>query len=320
MRKLSLILAFMLAACGSSDPSTNRNNDNNQNNVNNVNNVNNANNVEDMAVEGTTLRIATFNVRRFFDTVCASSTCGGDAFEDINSEAEFNFKADQLTKALDGLDADAVMVQEFETQDCVDAIMERTETFDFGVLGETGGRGSLDVAVFGRGEQIKVVSHKDLTLALPGGGSTSFARDFLEVHAELQGIPVVLFSAHFISQRNAGNDGRRLAEAQGAEGIMSAVVDENPESLVILGGDLNDEPGSAPINELDTGELSVLQEEGVWTYRYFDDLSHLDHLVVGGPAIDAYVDGSLSAVRDGPEGYGPSDHSALTAEFFIPDE
>ncbi len=319
MRKLSLILALMVAACGSSDPSG-TNNGNNQNNVNNVNNANNANNVEDMQVEGTTLRIATFNVRRFFDTVCASSTCGGDAFEDINSEAEFSFKADQLAQAIDGLDADAVMVQEFETQDCVDAIMERTEVYDFGVLGETGGRGSLDVAVFGRGEQTNVISHKDLTLALPGGGSTSFARDFLEVHAELQGIPVVLFSAHFISQRNPGNDDRRLAEAQGAEGIMTSVVDANPDKLVILGGDLNSVPGSAPINELDAGELTVLQEDGVWTYRFFEETSHLDHLVVGGSSADAYVDGSLSAVRDGPEGYGPSDHSALTAEFFIPDE
>ena len=329
MKRYVLLISVLClgVACSSSDPSSkpnpnnannsnnanNANNSNNANNVNNVNNVNNANNVP-----GRTFRIATFNVRRFFDTVCNSGNCDGDAFESVNSEAEFNFKANQLTTAIDNLGADAIMLQELETQACLDAIMERTTVFDFGELGETGGTGSLDVAVLSRGERTKVVSHKGVQLARPGGGTTSFTRDFLEVHANHNGETLVLFSAHFKSKRN-DDPQRRLAEAMGANDIMLDVQASNPDALIVLGGDLNDDPGSAPIDALDAGDVTVLSEPEVYTYSYLDVRQQIDHLAVTDYGAGYYVDGTLAAVDDGSGSYGSSDHAALIAEFFIPD-
>jgi endonuclease/exonuclease/phosphatase family metal-dependent hydrolase len=120
-----------------------------------------------------------------------------------------------------------------------------------GVLGEIGSPASVDVAVLSKREIDDVVRYRALhPLTLPGGAVTTFSRDLLEVHTRAaNGAEIVMFAAHFKATVNDEPE-RRLAEAQVSSEIVNAVASARPGVLVVLGGDLNDTPGSPPLNAL----------------------------------------------------------------------
>ncbi|PKN55521.1 MAG: endonuclease [Deltaproteobacteria bacterium HGW-Deltaproteobacteria-14] len=270
------------------------------------------------------LRIATFNVHLFFDTVCDSDNCGPGDFEVAESQGAFVGRADQIAGAILGLDADIVLLQEVENQACLDALLDRVAArLPEGVLGESGWPASVDVAVLGPGPPTAVVRHAELPIAYDGDRPIYFAREFLEVHYAVGGQAVIVFVAHFKSK--AGDDPeRRLAEARAAREIVLAVAADNPAAIIVMGGDLNDVPGSAPLDALEAaGGLdrldARLSPNDAWTVTYLNERVGLDHLYVppGGDAL--YVDGTVGVVRGRyGGGYGGSDHAAMRAVFRLP--
>ena len=276
------------------------------------------------------LRIATFNVHRFFDTVCDSGHCNPGDYEELPNQAEFEQRADELSAAIEGLDAHVVLLQELETAACLDALQSRlADRYSVAVLGEMGSTASVDVAVLAEGELVEVRTHRDTRIENPSGGTTTFAREFLEVHLlvestsdESQQAYLIVFSAHFRSKVDDDPD-RRLAEAMAAQEIVLASANEHPEALVILGGDLNDTPESLPIQAIEgEGELlrvaSELPNDEAATYYYFGEGQSIDHLFIAQTASGTYVEGSAVVFRDRPgTGYGDSDHGALRASFEI---
>ncbi|MGC4117749.1 MAG: hypothetical protein QM765_24975 [Myxococcales bacterium] len=186
------------------------------------------------------------------------------------------------------------------------------------VLGEMNYPGSVDVAVMARGTLLEVRKHAATTpLTRPDGTTTSFARELLEVHLDEGGQRVIVFAAHFKSQ-NSDDPGRRLAEAQGAAKIVAASAAEFPDALVVLGGDLNDDPGSDPINALTaSGELLRVAQDlppaDQLTYLGFGGHA-FDHLFVATQARGTCLPGSVKAVCEN-SGYAGSDHCALRADF-----
>lgn len=267
------------------------------------------------------LRIAAFNVKRFFDTVCDSGGCGGSNYEELPSPEQFAARADQLAAAISALKAGVVLVEEVETQACLDALRTRLPDFPHAVLGETGTAASVDVGVLSRHPITSTRRHRDSTvLTRPDGSSTTFAREFLEVHLDVGGAKVVVFPAHFRSKSN-DDPGRRLAEAQAARDILTAVAAANPGALVVLGGDLNDTPGSPPLNALEEGGALLrvardLPAEQTGTYQYSGVWQALDHLYVTRESSSRYLPASFRAVRDAyARGLGGSDHAAVLADF-----
>jgi endonuclease/exonuclease/phosphatase family metal-dependent hydrolase len=98
-----------------------------------------------------------------------------------------------------------------------------------------------------------------------------------------------------------------------------------PDSLIVLAGDLNDEPGSPPLNALDSSSLlrtasdKSLNEQ--CTYNY-GGCSKIDHIYLSLEGAGEYVPYSSEVIKDGGCGYGPyclgsSDHAALKAEFYL---
>jgi uncharacterized protein len=196
------------------------------------------------AISGTRVRVATFNVRRFFDTVCASGACGFDDYEALASPTYFDQRATQLAGAIRDLDADVISLQEIETQACLDALLSRLgDVMPYGVLGETDFAASVDVAVLAKTPLGDVVRHRATNpLTLSDGTTTTFTRELLEVHTRtLGGAPVVLFAAHFKSKSN-DEPLRRLAEAQASSRIVGELAFRQPDAVVLLAGDLNDTP------------------------------------------------------------------------------
>ena len=272
----------------------------------------------DSAPDGERITVATWNVRRLFDTVCDSGVCGDNAFESAYSQAQFDFKISQVVSGIQRLDADIVLLQEVENGAALDALAAAlSDQYDFHVLGETNFDASLDTAVLARGELIQVTSHRGVRIPRPLGGTTSFAREFLEVEFSLQGQRIIVFNAHFKSQNDDDPD-RRLAEALAAADIVAARIAERPDASVVLGGDLNDVPGSAAINAIN--EVAALLRaaselgDGDGTVEFNGQANALDHIYVCTTCPWTFIPGTAAVVRSsGSAALSGSDHAGLRA-------
>lgn len=277
----------------------------------------------DVRTDPSVLRAATFNTHLFFDPTCDSGRCGAGDFEQAPTPQAFALRADSLAAAIRSLNADVVSLQELETQGCLDALAAHLkDLYPTAVLGETGLPGSIDVAVLANGELVEVRKHRDQPLMRPDGSATSFTRELLEVHLQVKGRRVILFAAHFRS-KSSDDPGRRLAEAQAARDIILRSAKEFPAAVVLLGGDLNDTPGSPPIAALESAPelLRVAKDrppESIATYTWNGNAQAIDHLFLTGSG--SYIPASATAVYDtaGKLGLAGSDHAALRADFKLP--
>lgn len=279
----------------------------------------------DTTPAGPTIEIATWNTARFFDQVCDSGRCdaGQNDYEELPSAAQFQYKTSQLATGITRQDADIMLLQEVESQDCIDALIAALPAgrWPVAVLGEMGQDASVDVAILANGELVDVIRHRSVALPLPSGGSTTFTREFLEVELLIQGRPVTVFSAHFRSKSN-DDPARRLAEARGAAAIVAASAAASPDSLVVLGGDLNDTPDSEPLLSLTSPGILVRVASDIvpndWTYAFNSQRDAIDHLLIATTASGGYVAGSATVFRDATGGLLTSDHASLRASFYLP--
>lgn len=272
------------------------------------------------------IRVATFNVRRFFDTVCETGKCGPSDFEELPSQAAFDAQVDTLAKGIALIDPDVIALEEVETARCLDALVAKLatlgKTFPIAHLGEIGSPGSVDVAILARGALGEIKTHRQTPLVLPSGGTTTFSRELLEIRMTFGARQVVMFAAHFRSQNN-DDPARRLAEARAARTIVTQTAAELPEALVLLGGDLNDTPGSDAINALEEGGTLLRVAKDIptaeqATYTFQGQKNAIDHIFVGATQAARYVAKSAVVYRNDPRGsFAGSDHAALGAEFSI---
>jgi endonuclease/exonuclease/phosphatase family metal-dependent hydrolase len=264
--------------------------------------------------------IATFNARLFFDTTCDSGLCEGGDFESVLSPQAFAARAGQIAEAIAALEADVVVLQEIENDACMAALAMRLPELPTFHLGETGFAASIDVAVMTSLPAIAVVSHQNDRFPLPGGGTTGFTRDLVEMHLDSGGPRVIVLGAHFRSKVN-DEPNRRLAEAQRAGVIVGELAAAHPEGLIVLAGDLNDVPSSPPLAALEaqTPLLRVASELDDDATIVFDgDHQAIDHIYVSLVAAGgAFRAGSARIFRGGGGvfGWGGSDHAALRATF-----
>ncbi|MEO1380377.1 MAG: endonuclease/exonuclease/phosphatase family protein [Pseudomonadota bacterium] len=130
-----------------------------------------------------------------------------------------------------------------------------------------------------------------------------FSRDCLEVEFNLPGGRILwVLQNHLLSKLKASNDGRRKKQAEGLAKILSERFDLTRD-LVIVSGDLNDEPHNEPLRPLlDVPHLTdVLAVTGVpasdrWTYYYGreDARNQIDYILISDAlkpfVLDAGVD------------------------------
>lgn len=260
------------------------------------------------------IRVATFNVHRLFDTVCDSGNCGGGDFEEVATQAELDAQVAELASSIAKIDADVIALQEIENAVVFDALRARLSGYVTAELGETGAPASMDVAILARGATTEIRRHRDEPLTRPDGTSTTFSRELLEARLMIGDRRVFFFAAHFRSKVD-DDPGRRIAEAQKTREIMIAASAEDAFALVVLGGDLNDEPGSEAILGLEADGALVrvardLPPAAQTTFVRGGLAIALDHVFVTKSGAARYVPRSAAVVPD----LG-SDHSALRADF-----
>jgi len=268
------------------------------------------------------IAFATYNANRFFDTVCDSGRCNDGDFEWQLSNAQFRHKAASVAGAVAALDADVIVLQEIENQACIDALQDALDDpYPIAIIAESPFPGSVEVAVLARGELMEIRTHRDTRIPRPRGGTTTFTRELLEVHIDLDGTHIAVFAVHFRSKNDDDAD-RRLAEATATRPIVLATAEELPDAIVLLGGDFNDTPGSPPIDALegDGGLFRMTSELGdnAWTITFRGDRFAIDHLYLATEAAGTYVEGSAEVFHDSSGGFFQSDHAAVRARIALP--
>lgn len=266
--------------------------------------------------------VATFNVQRLFDTTCNSGACGRNDFEEVNTPAKMEAEIARVRNAVRVLDADVIVFQEIETQALLEEVMQPfRDTYPTLVYGNTG-TPRLDIGIVTKGQLLKVEEYKDTPLTTKSGTRTSFAREFLEVHSDFDGFRVVAFGAHFVSKRSAGMDDRREAEGTQAAQLMSYTGKLYNDSLVVLGGDLNDTPDSdtmAPFYQFGVKSASAgLGTDTFYTSSFQGERQAIDYVLYWGREGVELLPESVRAFHDeGRAGYEGSDHAAVRASFRV---
>jgi endonuclease/exonuclease/phosphatase family metal-dependent hydrolase len=265
------------------------------------------------------VRLLTLNAHRLFDLRCDSRACGGSAYEALPSGEAFDAQVQRLALGIARAAPDAVCVQEVETESALDALQRALGgRYVTAVLGETGGPGSVDVAVLSRDPLREVRRHRRAhPLVLPDGRRATFARELLEVRLDHHGREVVVFCVHFRSKVRDEPE-RRAAEGAAAAEIVSSVAQRRPDALVLMAGDLNDHPGSDALNALQRSGLRRVAErlgpDGDITWRGRAGAFALDH-ILHAPTAARWTEAGVEVLRDGDGGYAGSDHAALRADF-----
>lgn len=266
--------------------------------------------------------IGTYNTHLFFDKICDSGYCSSSDFESVPSNSEYNSKVKDLADSVKKIGADIILLQEVEKESCLKDLFEKSGAYDEFFLGEKGTPSSVDTGVMTKGEITYKNKHTEsIECAGCDGGKTTFSRAFLETHIKLGCRKIIVFSAHFKSK--ADDDApRRLAEATAAAKILKKTAEKYPDALIVMGGDLNDQPGSDTLEpfEQESSFLRVADElssKNQATYSYRGEAIAIDHIFWVKSSLGSYKTGSAEVVKDAPSTYylGSSDHAALKATF-----
>jgi endonuclease/exonuclease/phosphatase family metal-dependent hydrolase len=166
------------------------------------------------------------------------------------------------------------------------------------------------------------------------GTSKLFSRDCVEHEVLLpSGQSLWVLCNHLKSKLGpaASSDARRKMQAQRIADILAARFDLTTD-LVVVAGDLNDEPGSDPMSPLmNTPHLhnivDTLPAAQQYTHIYQGNESQLDYLLVSQPLKDALISVEIErrGMHDVPghfptvtgEADAASDHAAIVAEFNV---
>ena len=148
----------------------------------------------------------------------------------------------------------------------------------------------IDIALGSR-KKYPIVTARTNIFARDGNGRTVFSRDCLEVELELPGNRNLFVLVNHFKAKDATpetSDAKRKAQAAEVSRILRERYDLKKQ-YVIVAGDLNDEPDSAPLKPLfaTPGLRNVLDVVGHpkddrWTYYYGKDKAFnvIDYLLV----------------------------------------
>lgn len=270
------------------------------------------------------VRVATYNVRNFFDTVCDTGQCGSNDYEQQLSASSYEVKASMVANAIRRIGSDVVLLQEIEKDACLQTLAGKlNNAYPNKHLGEINFNGSVDVAILSKDPIVEIRTHRQNKFKLADNRTVSFAREFLEVDLDRKGTVYTVFVAHFKAKAD-DDPALRLGEAKEGRRILQERVAASPGRLILLGGDLNDDPGSPPINALTADNAFILAERrdlsGAAAYTEFSAGKGfaIDHLVLPGADAERHVKGSTRIVQDAAnKGLGGSDHVGLVADFLV---
>jgi endonuclease/exonuclease/phosphatase family metal-dependent hydrolase len=256
------------------------------------------------------VRVATWNVHDLFDAEDRLVPPGDEDL--VPAPAEVDAKVARVAAVLARIDADVWLLQEVESR----AILERLALaagYGAARLVEGNDPRGIDVALLSRLPVLGYASHAG---ELGPDGRLLWPRDCVEawLPAGAEGRRLVVVGSHLSSALSDDGTRRRLQAARMRE-LADEAAAEDPEALVLAGGDLNDAPGS--------DALAPLLADGVWrdpvgpgavTWTGGGRTARLDYLLV--PAASDATSGAR--VDAGAGVAAASDHRPVVLDLVVP--
>ncbi|MCL2324908.1 MAG: hypothetical protein FWC40_00170 [Proteobacteria bacterium] len=255
--------------------------------------------------------IATYNVHNFFDQKCDSGRCGSGDYEKVLSEEAYQRKLNETVDAIRTIQADVILLQEIETEAIMLDIQANLPDYRAALFGEIGTPASVDVALLAKGEFIRTAKHRS-NHTLPDGSNRRLARELLEAEIRLDNGPeITVLTTHFVSKVTDAEGSRRLAEAQLVRRLIEERLQENPNTLLAFGGDLNDTPDSPPITTLTANALLEISTKGMYNVATWRNRYELDYILHNDPLKNKHQYTVIFCNLDPTTGFGSSDHCAV---------
>lgn len=260
-----------------------------------------------------------------------------DAFDDpYTRDEEFEPKSKEalaaLARVIRSLDADVLAIEELESEGHLRAFVAEhlaDMRYEFVFVAATNSDRGQNVGLLSRVPIVSATSHRFRAFPAADGGATGrsyrFARDLVRV--TLQATPertLDVFIAHLKSRRSDGDDANsnrwRLAEASEAARVIESVLAADPRAWLLLVGDLNDRPGSPPVERLLAAGLTdvhaSLSPEKRVTYLNEPYRGTIDY-VLASRALAARVVPESARVLEGDGLARASDHAPVVARFAL---
>lgn len=266
------------------------------------------------------LTIAAYNVENFFDVYDDPYTNDGDPKE--------TYELERVASALRAIDADVVGFSEIENTAVLDALIQEylpDMGYAYTTVQPTNSQRGIHLGIASRYPVVSITSYRFNTLTLPGDDRQwRFARDLLHAVIDVNGIKVDVFVVHFKSRRTVSDDDPRsstwrLAEATFTAALIQELLAEDPERLLTIMGDFNDELETPTIQALLRAGLinshaDVPVEEQI-TYLNPPYRSQIDFIFTSPTLAAATV--SAEIISD-PELTDGSDHAPVTLTVDLP--
>jgi endonuclease/exonuclease/phosphatase family metal-dependent hydrolase len=187
------------------------------------------------------------------------------------------------------------------------------------------GKHELNIAVLSRFPIVVRNSHVDDTYTI-GPAQFPVMRGIIEVDIEVDpAYRLRLMVAHLKSKvfHSFGQAEMRRNEARLLGNHVRAALKENPAVNLLVVGDFNDDPSSAPLREISTYKKVVLLHDlrpvdpvgDAWTHRENDDYYHrIDYMLASDGLMPEVIPAKTYAVRS-PLLLRSSDHRPIVATF-----
>ncbi len=270
-----------------------------------------------------TVRVATFNVHRFFDEVCDTGACGAGSYEPAVSPEAYKRQLADIAQSIWNIDADIVLLQEIEKESCLADLREKLTAaiYPSYAFGECGYDASLDVGILARGAITAVETYRSgFSYADAAGKSHKLSRELLRADIKLNNnVEISAFTTHFVSRVSDKTGDRRLAEAVYVQKVIADFVARNPGRFVVFGGDLNDTPADASIAALEKDgviarDAKDIPDAEVFTWNGEVAFDHLWHSA----GLSPWLEKTERVCNANPAtGLGTSDHCALKSVYKI---
>ena len=270
--------------------------------------------------------VATYNVGNFFDVFDDPYT------KDEETGVKPRHEMRLIARVIRALDADAIALQEIESEALLEAFAERMlpdAGYRHAYVAPTDDKRGISVGLLSRVPIRRAVSYRLRSFPIPEGGERHFARPFVRLDLAIETArgqrTLMVYLAHFKSQRDGANDPNsnrwRLGEARAARRIVRRRM--SPGAWVLLAGDLNAAPDSPAVRALTAeGPLHDLHRrlpssERI-TYRIEPHRGTLDYLLAS-RALARRLERDSARVVAREELLGGSDHAPVVATFALPD-
>jgi endonuclease/exonuclease/phosphatase family metal-dependent hydrolase len=268
--------------------------------------------IEDPPARGAALRVATWNVHDLFDADDRLEPPGED--DELPTPAEVDAKLATVAAVLRRVDADVVFLQEVENGPLLARLAARAGYSHHRLVEGLDPRG-IDVAALSRLPLDGYISHLG---ERDEEGRPLWSRDCVELHVGGLPRPFVLVGSHLVSRLS--DDGtRRARQAAAMRAIADEIARTRAGALVLVGGDLNDEPGDPALAALlEDGAwgnaAAALDAESAWTWSGRQGFLRLDHLLVPRADSAAVLRAEIVGGEDVAAG---SDHRPVVVDLWL---